>query len=146
MKKKAASEKRTTALTVLLTEKEAETVRRWTKITHSKSMSEFLRKALHMVGFLQIQIWPENCDIQQLSEALNNFCLCLATYAGELLKRDEIEVEDIDLIYKKMDEIYDAVVRCRTLVLTERHMQRRKVERYIIDWADNLLGLTKERT
>lgn len=146
MKKKVTSEKRTTALTVLLTEKEAETVRKWAKYTRSKSVSAFIRKCLYMVGCLQINIRLDNNDVRQLSEALNNFCLCLTTYAGELLKRDDIEVEDIDLIYKKMDEVYDAAVKCRTLIFTERHMQRRKAERYIIDWADNLLGLTKERT
>lgn len=144
MKKDKINESKTVAMTVYLTEEEASKVQKWREYTRSKSMSEFLRKALYMVGFLQLRLWPDNSDLQSLHDTLNVFYMCFSTTVGELLKCNEIEVDDVAVLTQKMDEICDTVNRYYKMMLTERHIQRNQAERYLIDRMDELLGISSK--
>lgn len=136
------SEKRTNALTVYLNDDEVYMIKKWKENARSKSISDFLRNAMYMVGCCQIQIRTDNRDIQQIPDALNLFCHCVLTTIDELLKHDEVEMEDIEHIRLKMDKIYDTVQACYSMLLAERNDQRQKAEKYLTEWVNNILGIS----
>lgn len=136
-------EKKTIPIITYLTEEEAATVRLWKKLTNSKSMSAFIRKALYMVGYCNVSLRLDNNDLHELAETLNVFTMCFVSATSELLKRNEIDVEDIENLNRKMDEIYSVAKKCYSVILAERHANRQNVERYLVDRVDDLLGISK---
>lgn len=143
MPEKPRDEKKTATLTVHLTAQEAETVKKWAEYTGSPSVSAFIRQALSMVGCGRVKIEAKTDDLHEVAEALNMYNLHSGMLIEALLNHGDTQMKDIEELRNRMDEIYDAVNRCLVISTTERSVQRKKAERYIIHKIDEIFGITK---
>lgn len=132
-------------MTVYLNEDEAYMVGKWKEYTNSKSTSEFLRKTLYLTGCCGIRLRIENPEATSIAEELHLFNLYLITAIDEILKHDEVNIEDIEYLRRRMDSLYDIISKCYRVILAERIGNGKKIERYLLDWADNLAGITNRR-
>lgn len=143
MQEKPKEEKKTATLTVHLTAKEAETVKQWVEYTRSPSVSAFVRQALSMVGYGRVIIEAKTDDLHEVAEALNMYNLHSGMLIEALLNHGDTQMKDIEELRNRMDKIYDAVNRCLVISTTERSVQRKKAERYIIHKIDEIFGITR---
>lgn len=143
VREKVSEAKKTATLTVHLSEEGAEAVKKWAKYTGCSSTSAFIRQALSMTGCGRAQVVAKTDDLQEVSEALNMYNLHSGMLIDALLNHGEIQMKDIEELRRRMDEIYDAVQKCDVISTTERCIQRKNAERYIIHKIDDIFGITR---
>lgn len=136
-------EKRTVAMTAYLTPEEAEKVKKYATDAGYKSTSALIRDALSMIGYGRIRVTVPVQDVQEISRELNIFNIQLYRLIHAFLNNDEIEVEDIDKLYRKTDELCAIVKKIYDVILTERHAQRIKAEKYLKERIRQILDATK---
>lgn len=144
MEKTVENENRSIPLTTYISGEEARTVKKWITLTNSKSISAFLRKTLYMSGCCIVRIRLDNPILSKISDELHLFNIYLIQLIEVLLNCNEVDMDDIDAIKQKMDDLNILIEKIHKIAMIERNFQREKAERYLKDWVDNLLGISKK--
>lgn len=145
MKKETTAENRANPLTTYVSDEEVKMVKKWTALTKSKSISAFLRKTLYMSGCCVVRIRLDNPVLSQISDELHQYNIYQIKMIEALLDHNEVDMEDIDAIKEKMDTLNRLIEKVHKIAMIERNAQREKAERYLRDWVDHLLGISKEQ-